>query len=264
MNARPVELLDASLTPLRDRTEGDIRFIIFRENTEGLYAGLGGQFRRGDPQEIAVQEDVNTRRGVERIIRYAFAYARSRQLGKVVMSDKSNALTFGHELWQRVFTEVRREYPEIEARHLYIDTLIAELVRDPSQFRVIVTCNLFGDIASDLAAQLEGGLGIAPSGNIHPGKVSLFEPVHGSAPNIAGKGIANPMGAVLAAAMLCDHLDWSDLGDLLREAVRAAVRARQRTRDLGGTRTMREVSDWLLEYVEKRGSQSKIGASPTE
>ena len=134
VNARPVELLDASLTPLRGRGEEDIRFIIFRENTEGLYAGVGGQFRRGDPEEIAVQEDVNTRRGVERIIRYAFEYARSRQLGKVLMSDKSNALTFGHELWQRVFAEVRREYPEIEARHLYIDTLVAELVRDPSQF----------------------------------------------------------------------------------------------------------------------------------
>src|SRR6266571_4434709 len=155
--------LDRSLTPLRDRSEDDIRFIIFRENTEGLYAGAGGQFRRGDPEEIAIQEDINTRRGVERIIRYAFEYAHARKLGKVLMSDKSNALTFGHELWQRVFAEVRREFPEIEARHLYIDTLAAELVRDPSQFRVIVTCNLFGDIASDLAAQLAGGLGLAPS-----------------------------------------------------------------------------------------------------
>jgi 3-isopropylmalate dehydrogenase len=251
VNARPVELLDASLTPLRDRREEDIRFIIFRENTEGLYAGAGGQFRRGDPEEIAIQEDINTRRGVERIIRYAFEYARAHKLGKVLMSDKSNALTFGHELWQRAFAEVRREFPEIEARHLYIDTLAAEMVRDPSQFRVIVTCNLFGDIASDLAAQLAGGLGIAPSGNIHPGRVSLFEPVHGSAPNIAGKGIANPMGAVLAAAMLCDHVGWEDLGDLLRVAVRAAVGARQTTRDIGGSRSTREVSGWLLEYVAR-------------
>jgi len=249
VNARPVELFDASLTPLRDRTEKDIRFVIFRENTEGLYAGLGGQFRRGDPEEIAIQEDVNTRRGVERIIRYAFEHARAHKLGRVLMSDKSNALTFGHELWQRVFAEVRREYAEIEARHLYIDTLAAELVRDPSQFRVIVTCNLFGDIASDLAAQLAGGLGIAPSGNIHPGQVSLFEPVHGSAPNIAGKGIANPMGAVLAAAMLCDHIGWRDLGELMRDAVRAAIRAKHTTRDLGGERTTREAGGWMLEYV---------------
>jgi len=251
VNARPVELLDASLTPLRERREQDIGFIIFRENTEGLYAGAGGQFRRGDPEEIAIQEDINTRRGVERIIRHAFQYARARKLGKVLMSDKSNALTFGHELWQRVFAEVQREFPEIEARHLYIDTLAAEMVRDPSQFRVIVTCNLFGDIASDLAAQLAGGLGIAPSGNIHPGRVSLFEPVHGSAPNIAGKGIANPMGAVLAAAMLCDHVGWEDLGDLLRGAVRSAVRSGQRTRDIGGGKTTREVGDWLLQYVNE-------------
>jgi len=249
VNARPVELLDASLGPLRDRREEDIRFIIFRENTEGLYAGVGGQFRHGDPEEIAIQEDINTRRGVERIIRYAFEYARTHKLGEVLMSDKSNALTFGHELWQRVFAKVRREFPEIDARHLYIDTLVAELVRDPSQFRVIVTCNLFGDIVSDLAAQLAGGLGIAPSGNIHPGQVSLFEPVHGSAPNIAGKGIANPMGAVLAAAMLCDHVGWSDLGGLLREAVRAAMRAGQRTRDILGARSTRQVGDWLLDYV---------------
>ncbi len=260
VNARPVELLEASLTPLRDRGEDDIRFIIFRENTEGLYAGAGGQFRRGHAEEIAIQEDINTRRGVERIIRYGFEYARARKLGRVLMSDKSNALTFGHELWQRVFAEVRREYPEIEARHLYIDTLAAELVRDPSQFRVIVTCNLFGDIASDLGAQLAGGLGIAPSGNIHPGQVSLFEPVHGSAPNIAGQGIANPMGAVLAAAMLCEHIGWSDVGDLLRSAVRAAVRARQTTRDLGGTRSTREVGDWLLEYLTRARSDHK---SPT-
>lgn len=257
VNARPVELLDASLTPLRDRGEDDIRLVIFRENTEGLYAGAGGQFRRGDAEEIAIQEDINTRRGVERIIRYAFEYARARKLGKVLMSDKSNALTFGHELWQRVFAEVGREFPEIEARHLYIDTLAAELVRDPSQFRVIVTCNLFGDIASDLAAQLAGGLGIAPSGNIHPAQVSLFEPVHGSAPNIAGKGIANPMGAVLASAMLCDHLGWSDAGDLLRAAVRTAVRARQTTRDLGGMRSTREVSGWLLDYVSTAKAEGR-------
>ena len=229
VNARPVELLDAPLTPLRDRTEDDIRFIIFRENTEGLYAGLGGQFRRGDPEEIAVQEDVNTRRGVERIIRYAFAYARSRRLGKVLMSDKSNAMTFGHELWQRVFAEVRIEYPEIEARHLYIDTLVAELVRDPSQFRVIVTCNLFGDIASDLAAQLAGGLGIAPSGKYSSGKSVAIRAGARSAPNIAGKGIADPMGAVLAAAMLLRSCRPGATRDLLRRlSVRRFARGRPR------------------------------------
>ena len=267
VNARPVELLDASLTPLRDRGEDDIRFIIFRENTEGLYAGAGGQFRRGDPEEIAIQEDINTRRGVERIIRYAFEYARARKLGKVLMSDKSNALTFGHELWQRVFAEVRREYPEIEARHLYIDTLAAELVRDPSQFRVIVTCNLFGDIASDLAAQLAGGLGIAPSGNIHPGRVSLFEPVHGSAPNIAGKGIANPMGAVLAVRdALRSHRVGRSGGPAARRRARRGPRAVRRratsaahTRPaksaIGSSNTSRRRSCQVLSFLTNRAGR---------
>src|SRR5712692_1489990 len=159
VNMRPVQLLDEALTPLRDRGTNDVNFVVVRENTEGLYVGMGGQFQRGTPHEVAVQEDVNTRWGVERIIRYAFDYAREHNLGRVCMSDKSNALTYGHELWQRVFSQVKVEYPEIESRHLYIDALVMEVVRDPGQFRVIVTCNLFGDILSDLGAQLAGGLG---------------------------------------------------------------------------------------------------------
>jgi 3-isopropylmalate dehydrogenase len=146
---------------------------------------------------VATQEDVNTRKGVERIIRYAFEYARARGLRRVCMSDKSNALNFAHDLWQRVFHLVRKEYPEIVSSHMYIDNLLMQMVRDPSQFDVIVTCNVFGDIASDLGAQIAGGLGLAPSGNIHPGRVSMFEPVHGSAPAIAGKNLANPLGAIL-------------------------------------------------------------------
>src|SRR6185437_12629622 len=200
VNARPVELLHDRLTPLRDRTEKDINLMVFRENTEGLYVGVGGFFKKGTADEIAVQEDVNSRKGVERIIRHAFEYATARNLERVCMSDKHNAMNFAHDLWQRVFKEVRKEYPAIDSRHLFIDTLAMELVRDPSQFDVIVTCNLFGDIISDLGAQLIGGLGLAPSGNIHPGETSLFEPVHGSAPNIAGKGIANPLGSVLTSA----------------------------------------------------------------
>jgi 3-isopropylmalate dehydrogenase len=141
-------------------------------------------------------------------------------MAEACVSDKSNAMTFAHDLWQRVFKQVRQEYPEIEYRHLYIDTLAMEVVRDPHQFDVIVTCNLFGDIISDLGAQLAGGLGLAPSGNIHPGRTSLFEPVHGSAPNIAGKGIANPLGSILTAGMMLDFLDWKSEGDALRKAVR--------------------------------------------
>ncbi len=245
VNARPVELLHDRLTPLRDRTEKDIRLMVFRENTEGLYVGVGGFFKKGTADEIAVQEDVNSRKGVERIIRYAFEYARHNGLKRLCMSDKSNALTFAHDLWQRVFKAVRQEYSDIDSRHLYIDTLAMEIVRDPSQFDVIVTCNLFGDIISDLGAQLAGGLGLAPSGNIHPGKTSLFEPVHGSAPNIAGKGIANPLGSVLASSMLLEFLGWKAESVALRSAVRAALREGCVTPDLGGNKKTADVGDWL-------------------
>jgi 3-isopropylmalate dehydrogenase len=251
VNARPVELYHDRLTPLRDRTSKDVRFMVFRENTEGLYVGVGGFFKKGTADEVAVQEDVNSRKGVERIIRYAFESARKNGLKRVCMSDKSNAMTFAHDLWQRVFKEVRQEYAEIESRHLYIDTLAMEVVRDPRQFDVIVTCNLFGDIISDLGAQLAGGLGLAPSGNIHPGKTSLFEPVHGSAPNIAGKGIANPLGSVLSAAMLLEFLGWALEAQALREAVRAAVAENAVTPELGGTKATVEVGDWIAERVGK-------------
>jgi 3-isopropylmalate dehydrogenase len=251
VNARPVELLHERLTPLRDRTEKDIRIIIFRENTEGLYVGVGGFFKKGTADEIAVQEDVNSRKGVERIIRYAFEYAAKNGLKRVCMSDKSNAMTFAHDLWQRVFKEVRQEYAEIESRHLYIDTLAMEIVRDPRQFDVIVTCNLFGDIISDLGAQLAGGLGLSPSGNIHPGRTSLFEPVHGSAPNIAGKGIANPLGAVLTAGMLLEFLGWKREAAAVHAAVKDALLKNYLTPDLGGTKKTGEVGDWIAERVPK-------------
>jgi 3-isopropylmalate dehydrogenase len=251
VNARPVELLHDRLTPLRDRTERDIRLMVFRENTEGLYVGVGGFFKKGTADEIAVQEDVNSRKGVERIIRYAFDYAQRNKLKRVCMSDKSNAMTFAHDLWQRVFKEVRQEYPAIESRHLYIDTLAMEIVRDPSQFDIIVTCNLFGDIISDLGAQLAGGLGLSPSGNLHPNRTSLFEPVHGSAPNIAGKGVANPLGSVLTAAMLLDFLGWELEARITRSAVKAALLKHYLTPDLGGDKSTKEVGAWLTEFVAK-------------
>src|ERR1700757_4651077 len=241
INARPVELLHDRYTPLRDRTERDIRMVVFRENTEGLYVGVGGFFKKGTADEIAVQEDVNSRKGVERIIRYAFEYATNHGLNRLCMSDKSNAMTFAHDLWQRVFKEVRTEYPEVQSRHLYIDTPAMGIVPDPSQFDVIVTCNLFGDIISDLGAQLAGGLGLAPSGNIHPGRTSLFEPVHGSAPNIAGKGIANPLGSILTAGMMLDFLGWSAEGEALKTAVRGALKVNFVTPDLGGSKGTVEV-----------------------
>ncbi|HEV2197922.1 MAG TPA: isocitrate/isopropylmalate dehydrogenase family protein [Candidatus Acidoferrum sp.] len=251
VNARPVELLHDRLTPLRGRTGKDICLIVFRENTEGLYVGVGGTFKQGTPDEIAVQEDVNSRKGVERIIRYAFEYAKENGLKRVCMSDKSNAMTFAHGLWQRVFKEVRQEYADIDSRHLFIDTLAMEIVRDPSQFDVIVTCNLFGDIISDLGAQLAGGLGLAPSGNIHPGKTSLFEPVHGSAPNIAGKGIANPLGSILTSGMMLEFLGWKPQAAAIRTAVREALGDNCVTPDLGGNKSTVEVGDWLANFVEK-------------
>jgi 3-isopropylmalate dehydrogenase len=256
VNARPVELLNDRMTPLRDRTENDIRLMVFRENTEGLYVGVGGFFKKDTPDEIAVQEDVNSRKGVERIIRYAFDYARQSGLKRVCMSDKSNALNFAHDLWQRVFKEVKQQYPEIESRHLYIDTLAMELVRDPRQFDVIVTCNLFGDIISDLGAQLAGGLGLAPSGNIHPGQTSLFEPVHGSASNIAGKGIANPLGSVLASGMMLEFLGWKSEAVALREAVKSALRENFVTPDLGGDKGTRAVGDWLAQWLAGHGPRA--------
>jgi 3-isopropylmalate dehydrogenase len=255
VNARPVELLHQRLTPLHGRTEKDIRLMVFRENTEGLYVGVGGFFKKGTADEIAVQEDVNSRKGVERIIRFAFEYAQSKGLKRVCMSDKSNAMTFAHDLWQRVFKQVRQEYPGIESRHFYIDTLAMEIVRDPSQFDVIVTCNLFGDIISDLGAQLAGGLGLAPSGNIHPGQTSLFEPVHGSAPNIAGKGIANPLGSVLASAMMLEFLGWNAEAAALNSAVKVVVHENFVTPDLGGTHKTGEVGDWLAKFVSDVGKK---------
>jgi 3-isopropylmalate dehydrogenase len=252
VNLRPVELFDETLTPLRNRGTGDVQFVVVRENTEGLYVGVGGHFQRGTPHEVAIQEDVNTRRGVERILRYACEYARRHKMRRLCMSDKSNALTFGHELWLRVFNEVKQEYADLESRHIYVDALAMELVRDPSQFDVIVACNLFGDILSDIGAQIVGGLGLAPSGNIHPGRVSLFEPVHGSAPDIVGMNIANPAGSVLASALMLDHLGMGEKADLLRDAVRASVHQKQVTRDIGGDLGTREAGDWLAEFVAAR------------
>src|SRR3954464_1063832 len=179
VNYRPVKLLDARLCPLKNREPKDVDFVVFRENTEGLYVSVGGRFKAGTDDEIAIQEELNTFKGVNRIVRYAFAYAKARGKTKVCMADKSNAMQQGHALWQRVFKDVAAEYPGIQATHYYIDALAMYMVLDPGQFEVIVTNNLFGDIVTDLGATFQGGLGMAASGNIHPGKTSMFEPVHG-------------------------------------------------------------------------------------
>src|SRR5581483_3108968 len=205
-NVRPVRLLDPSLCPLKGIEPKDVDFVVVRENTEGIYVDSGGIFKQGTPDEVAVQEDINTRKGVERVVRFAFEYCfKNKKLDgsprtRVLMSDKSNAMTYAGSLWQRVFKQVGAEYPQIKSEHMYVDALCMQIVRDPRLFDVIVTNNMFGDIITDLAAALQGGLGMAASGNIHPGKTSMFEPVHGSAPPLAGKNVANPMGAILSAA----------------------------------------------------------------
>jgi len=233
-NIRPVRCLDDRLCPLKNRTAADIDIVFFRENTEGLYVGMGGNFKKGTADEVAIQEDVNTRKGVERIIRLAFAYARDNGRGKVVMSDKANVLTFGHDLWQRVFQEVSAEFPTIESSHMYVDALSMQLLRRPEQFEVVVTCNMFGDIVTDIGAALQGGLGMAASGNIRPGATSMFEPVHGSAPKYAGQDHANPMGAILTAALMLDHLGEKEAARRVEDGVARCVREGRTTPDLGG------------------------------
>ena len=234
VNLRPVRLLDDRLTPLKGKTTRDIDMVVLRENTEGLYAGVGGNFKRDTLDEIAINEDVNTRKGVERILRAAFELARSRRK-KVCMTDKANALPYAHGLWQRVFKLLRAEYPDVEASHLYADVTAMELVRAPERFDVIVASNMIGDILTDLGAAISGGLGLAASGNINPGHCSMFEPIHGSAPDIAGKGIANPLGAIASLSMLLGHLGEHAAAKLVDGEIERAVKAGQVTRDLGGT-----------------------------
>jgi len=256
-NVRPVRLLDAGLCPLKGVEAKDIDFVVLRENTEGVYTDAGGVFKQGTPDEIATQEDINTRKGVERIIRYAFEYCRQRTKldgsprNKVLMCDKSNAMTHAGGLWQRTFKEVSAEYPHITAQHMYVDALCMQMVRDPWQFDVIVTNNMFGDIITDLAAGLQGGLGMAASGNIHPGRTSMFEPVHGSAPPIAGKNQANPFGAILTAAMMLRHLEFEKEADHIEAAVLEAVRQKKTTTDIGGSLGTREAGEWVADRCSR-------------
>ena len=250
VNYRPVRLFHEKLCPLKNVTPKDVDFVVFRENTEGLYVMMGGHFKKDTPDEVATEVDLNTRKGVERIIRQAFAHARTHGRTKVVMADKSNVLIHAHELWQRVFKQVAAEHPGIEASHLFADNLALQMVRDPSQFQVVVTSNMFGDILTDLAAALQGGLGMAASGNIHPGRLSLFEPVHGSAPKFAGKNVANPMGAILTAALMLEHLGWAEEARRIEEAVRWAVENDRTTSDIGGPLGTREVGGAIAQRLQ--------------
>src|SRR3954466_11858290 len=256
INLRPCLLMDERLSPLKGKGLRELRFTVFRENTEGLYTGTGGTFKKGTPDEIAQEVEVNTRKGVERICEAAFAFAEQRGLANVCMADKANVLLFGHGLWRRTFAEVAKKHPKIKAKAMYVDALAMDLIRAPEAYEVIVTNNLFGDILTDLGAALTGGLGIAVSENIHPGQVSLFEPVHGSAPDIAGKGQANPLAMALSGALLLRHLGDDAEADLVEEAVRLQVVEGAHTPDLvpalGGTAASTEqVAAELLGRVER-------------
>jgi 3-isopropylmalate dehydrogenase len=228
-----------------------VNFVVFRENTEGLYVGIGGRFKAGTDDEVAIQEELNTYKGVHRIVRHAFEFAKVHGRRTVCMADKSNAMAQGHALWQRVFRELATQYPAIEPRHLYVDALALLIVQDPSQFDVIVTNNLFGDIITDLGAALQGGLGLAASGNLHPGRTSMFEPVHGSAPPLAGKNVANPIGAILSAALMLDHLGRSREAAAIEAAVQDAVVTGNGTKDIGGALGTRETGEYIAAHVRR-------------
>ena len=262
VNYRPVRLLHARLCPLKNRGPEDVNFVVFRENTEGVYVSIGGRFKVGTEDEIAIQEEINTYKGVHRIIKHAFDYAVARGLTKVLMADKSNAMAQGHALWQRLFWELAAQYPGVDATHMYIDALSMQMIKNPAQFQVIVTNNMFGDIVTDLGAQLQGGLGMAASGNLHPGRTSMFEPVHGSAPKYAGKNVANPVGAILSAALMLEYLDLKDECAAIEAAVKDSVVTGNGTAEIGGSLGTRETGDYIANAI--RNAQPRRTRIPTE
>jgi len=224
VNLRPIKLYPGVETPLKDKDPEDIDFVVVRENTEDLYCGVGGFLKRGTPDEVATQTAVYTRKGTERIIRWAFELARKRnRRKKLTMVDKANVLTYGHDLWTRVFAEVGEEYPDIEQDHAFVDACCMWFVKNPEWFDVIVTTNMFGDIITDLGAMIQGGMGVAASGNINPRGVSMFEPIHGSAPKYAGQNVICPVAAIAAAGMMMEHLGEQPVADAIENAIVRAL-----------------------------------------
>jgi len=252
VNLRPVKLYAAHLCPLKDKTPEQVDFIVVRENTEDAYAGMYGYFKKGTPDEIATQEILFTRKGTERVIRYAFDLARRcGRARKLTLVDKANAVR-AMDLWTRTFAEVGREYPDIAREHAYIDAATMWCVKNPEWFDTVVTSNMFGDILTDLAAMIQGGLGIAASGNIHPGRVSLFEPIHGSAPKYAGKGVANPIATIMAVQMMLDYLGEARAAQRIEEAV-AGLLLSKKIPSLGSDSGLstKQVGDLVLESLER-------------
>ncbi|MDR3632410.1 MAG: 3-isopropylmalate dehydrogenase [Isosphaeraceae bacterium] len=270
INLRPVRLYPGVETPVKGKGPDDIDMAVVRENNEDLYVGAGGFTRKGTAEEVAIQTSINTRAGVERCLRFAFDLARERGrqrpfrglspsdrdrgfVGQVTLVAKTNVLTFAHDLWMRAFTEVSRDYPEIKSDYQHVDACCMRMVVSPERFDVIATTNMFGDIITDLGAVLQGGMGLAASGNLNPARTapSMFEPVHGSAPDIAGKGIANPIAAILSVAMMLDHLNASRPAERIRKAVaKVLASGSPRTPDLGGTACTAEVGRAVREALE--------------
>lgn len=224
INLRPIKLYEGVDTPLKDKGPADIDFVVIRENTEGLYAGSGGFLKKGTPDEVAVQESINTRKGVERCIRYAFELTKKRgKAKKLTLCGKTNVLTYAFDLWLRTFNEVARDYPDVTTDYAHVDAICMWMVKNPETFDVIVTDNMFGDIITDLGAMIQGGMGIAAGGNINPQGTSMFEPIGGSAPKYAGKGVINPLAAISAASMMLDFLGEKNAADAIEKAVQAVI-----------------------------------------
>jgi len=251
INLRPVILYPGVETPLKDKGPDDIDFVVVRENTEGLYTGSGGFLRKGTPHEVAIQESINTRSGVERCLRFAFDFCRRRnKRKKLTLCGKTNVLTYAFDLWERVFHEVGREYPDIQTDYAHVDATCMWMVKNPEWFDVIVTDNMFGDIITDLGAMIQGGMGIAAGGNLNPDGVSMFEPIGGSAPKYTGKNIINPLAAVGAVQMLLEHLGEEKAAKRLEGAIRQIVRKDLKSLSAGqmGYSTT-EVGDLVVKYV---------------
>ncbi len=253
INLRPVKLYEGVETPLKNKGPEEIDFVVVRENTEGLYAGAGGVLKKGTKDEVAIQESINTRKGVERCIRFAFEYTQKRNKDrKLTLCGKTNVLTYAFNLWERTFYEVAKEYPDIKTEYVHVDATCMWMVKNPEWFDVIVTDNMFGDIITDLGAMIQGGMGIACGGNINPTGVSMFEPIGGSAPKYTGKNVINPLAAILAGAMMLEFINEKKGADIIEKAVQKAVKEKIKSLDAGkmgmGTK---EVGDLIVKYVNK-------------
>ena len=253
INLRPVKLYPGVDCPLKDKRPDDIDFVVIRENTEGLYAGAGGILKKGTPDEVAIQESINTRKGVERCIRYAFECCRKRnKRKKLTLCGKTNVLTFAWDLWERAFQEIAGEYPDITTDYVHVDAATMWFVKNPEWFDVIVTDNLFGDIITDLGAMIQGGMGIAAGGNINPEGVSMFEPIGGSAPKYEGKNVINPLAAICAGGMMLEHIGEGKAAQTIEKAVMQVTAGH--IKDLAAGRmgyTTSEVGDLVADYVSK-------------